>query len=470
MSTAAAPMNARNRLILEFGLKIFAPACFAAAGIGLVMLYIVNAIFAEANSLDKEYTRRAAGAAVQAVQQRMENVARDNALWDDAIRNSYEPFNEPWAYEAWGVGTELGLYNMAFIVNAEGKTIFSYENGKKMDKPIAAVFGNGLIRLVARLPQDKTTFATVSALFKRNKELYAVSAAPILPSSDAVSLPQERPNNLIFAKLIDGEMLATLAQQHVLDGLSFDREDKLSGDTLSLTDYDGETIGALTWTSRRPGDIARLKYDDIIKIMIGTILAVMGTLVYFSWRNFEEANASKQNALESSLRDELTGLANRRKIISELTETLERHPGPVGGLSIIYADLDGFKNVNDTHGHEAGDELLRAAANGFRRIVGDRGMVARVGGDEFAIIVQTPDAAAAAREIAAAMIELLSVPMTFANHVASLGVSIGLVDSFDGPADAEEMLRRADIAMYVAKSGGRHRACVFAPQMDFDPR
>jgi diguanylate cyclase (GGDEF)-like protein len=135
---------------------------------------------------------------------------------------------------------------------------------------------------------------------------------------------------------------------------------------------------------------------------------------------------------------------------------------------VIFADLDGFKEVNDSYGHEIGDLLLKSAAGGFEFIAQGRGTVARLGGDEFAIVVQGPNAASTARDIAQNMLRFLAEPIVFGGRVASVSVSAGIVDRTgnDAEADAEELLRRADAAMYAAKSGGRNRIQIYDPSLD----
>ena len=114
---------------------------------------------------------------------------------------------------------------------------------------------------------------------------------------------------------------------------------------------------------------------------------MISVLLYMSWKGFKEAHDSQADAVAASLRDDLTGLANRREMLAALTRHLTTARSSGRGLSVIYADLDGFKEVNDSYGHEVGDMLLKAAAAGFAYLARDADVVARLGGDEFAIIL-----------------------------------------------------------------------------------
>jgi diguanylate cyclase (GGDEF)-like protein len=137
--------------------------------------------------------------------------------------------------------------------------------------------------------------------------------------------------------------------------------------------------------------------------------------------------------------DELTTLPNRRRLISEIQNYAERRG------SLLLLDLDGFKPVNDTYGHEAGDKVLQQVAQRFSRALPNHALLARLGGDEFGILVN--GSKESVMEIALALRGTLSYPFLVDGHEVSIGVSIGIADN-DGAAD---LLQRADNAMYSAK-------------------
>src|SRR5205085_2214595 len=150
----------------------------------------------------------------------------------------------------------------------------------------------------------------------------------------------------------------------------------------------GEPVGTLAWTSRRPGDIARLKFGDGAKVILATLLLVMGMLIYTTWKSYRGTYDSEARALHNAMHDELSGLPNRRMLLQSLAEILAKPPSVRKDLALVYADLDGFKEINDTYGHEAGDQVIRAVAAAFSNLAAARGgSVARLGGDEFAVTV-----------------------------------------------------------------------------------
>jgi diguanylate cyclase (GGDEF)-like protein len=150
--------------------------------------------------------------------------------------------------------------------------------------------------------------------------------------------------------------------------------------------------------------------------------------------------------------DQLTGLANRRRFHERWHAALRETVGPT---ALLYLDLDGFKPVNDTLGHEAGDAVLVAVADRLRAVVRAGDVVARLGGDEFAVVMPWTDDHSA-RALAQRIVDALAEPFDTATRPVFIGASVGVVVAPQG-ADPDGELRRADTAMYAAKAAGRNR-------------
>jgi diguanylate cyclase (GGDEF)-like protein len=176
------------------------------------------------------------------------------------------------------------------------------------------------------------------------------------------------------------------------------------------------------------------------------------------------AEVSERRTLQDQLthqafHDALTGLPNRALFVRRLTECVAT-AGPDDTPSAVLVDLDGFKSVNDTLGHGAGDELLQVIADRLRECVRDDDTVARLGGDEFAVVVVRGDPLTVTRRL----LEAVQRPIRLAGQEVSINASIG-VARFGEQADAGELLADADIAMYAAKHAGKARYEVFRPDM-----
>ena len=153
--------------------------------------------------------------------------------------------------------------------------------------------------------------------------------------------------------------------------------------------------------------------------------------------------------------DSLTGLANRHRMTRRLESTLAAFKSSRRACALMMLDLDRFKQVNDTMGHPAGDELLRQVAERLRNIVGERGEIGRLGGDEFQIILPDLDDRGKLGELAGKVIQIVSQPYPIDGKRAIIGTSIGIaVAPYDG-LEKDELVRAADLALYAAKKGGR---------------
>lgn len=162
--------------------------------------------------------------------------------------------------------------------------------------------------------------------------------------------------------------------------------------------------------------------------------------------------------------DSLTGLPNRSQFYTHLTQSMKRAPRGSEQLVLLSIDLDQFKEVNDTRGHPTGDELLRVVAKRLRQSVKGADMVARFGGDEFQVLLRMdPDGAGL---VARRIIDDLSKSYSIDGQLISIGASIGIAFAPGDAANADELLRCADMALYCAKAEGRGTFRSFDPSME----
>ncbi len=159
--------------------------------------------------------------------------------------------------------------------------------------------------------------------------------------------------------------------------------------------------------------------------------------------------------------DTLTGLANRAALIAELEAALSnRRQHPERGFAVLFVDLDRFKEVNDAHGHLAGDAVLKAVADRLRQATRADDVVARLGGDEMVVLQKHVASVEAATTLAARIIHAVARPIEVAGQRVLLGASIGVVVADPESESAETLLARADRAMYRAKETRRGGYCV----------
>jgi diguanylate cyclase (GGDEF)-like protein len=176
------------------------------------------------------------------------------------------------------------------------------------------------------------------------------------------------------------------------------------------------------------------------------------------------AGTQRQLAREAST-DALSGLANRAAFSARLDALLAQPDRRPGVQAILFVDLDDFKEVNDRHGHDSGDGLLCEVARRLERVMRPGDLVARLGGDEFALLLDDLTEPAGAVAVAHRIVESLDEPIVVGADTVRVGASIGVAVR-DAGSTATQLMRRADLAMYAAKSKGKNRVEVFDAGLD----
>lgn len=182
-------------------------------------------------------------------------------------------------------------------------------------------------------------------------------------------------------------------------------------------------------------------------------------------RDNTERRLAEQNTFFLANHDLLTGLPNRARFLERLHEALMNADRDHTGVALLLLDLDRFKTVNDTLGHQAGDQLLKLVSQRLSQCVRETDTVARLGGDEFVLILTRLKSLSSAELIAENIIRELSQPFAVEKHAVNSGASIGIAFYPQDGSDSGELLQKADLAMYRAKATGRGRYRVFAPGM-----
>lgn len=183
-------------------------------------------------------------------------------------------------------------------------------------------------------------------------------------------------------------------------------------------------------------------------------------------------DATDRHRLQSHLayqayHDPLTALPNRALFSERLEEIFRSTPArSVRRVGVCFLDLDGFKEVNDSLGHDVGDQMLQAVAGRLARCVGERGLVARMGGDEFVVLVADSRGVDELVGLADALLDALEPPLLLAGQQLSVSASMGLVEQAVVDTSASELMRTADVTLYSAKAGGRGRWAVYDPTRD----
>ena len=200
----------------------------------------------------------------------------------------------------------------------------------------------------------------------------------------------------------------------------------------------------------------------LAEVSINCINANGMILLSFIIRDVTQNNLKKTQILHKIYEDPLTGLGNRRLFLKRLEAIFEESKNTISKrFAVLFIDLDRFKVVNDTFGHNVGDELLINVAHRLKNCLRDTDVIARQGGDEFTVLIEGEDIADSISQIASRLSDLMNQPYTIFDQQLVVTASIGVLLSSDCYSNTDEILRDADFAMYNAKSSGKATFTIF---------
>ena len=205
--------------------------------------------------------------------------------------------------------------------------------------------------------------------------------------------------------------------------------------------------------------------EDIAHLVVG----FNGMITELRMRDRAKREAESR-LRHQALVDELTGLPNRRLLSDRLTQSLGSARREKKLVGLLFIDLDGFKSVNDSFGHAAGDMLLTEVAQRFRSRTRESDTLARIGGDEFTVILNHVESKEDVGKAAESFLESLRAPFSIAGHEITIGASIGISLSTNDRQEDGDLLQQADSAMYVAKRDGKNRVVYFSKDLGVSVR
>jgi diguanylate cyclase (GGDEF)-like protein len=411
-----------------------------------------------------------------AVGQSLSAIARDqeaSTYWDDAVlRTRQRPLDYAWLDN--NLGTWFHTYykhDEAYLLDPEDRPVYAMQNGFRSQPATFRKVAARALPLAKDLRHAlRTTFLAPEG--SQGKTIGAsqvttiggrpafISVKPIVSESGTISQVPGAEYLHVSVRYLDRSFLRDLAGQYGIENARFGTTPALG--SIALTDNEEHRIGYINWQPFVPGRAIEERLVPVLLLALFAVATSIALLLAGLRRGRMELEASRAQAEHLAFHDSLTGLPNRKLFEDRLDHALCRRGSRV---AVLLLDLDRFKNVNDTLGHQAGDALIRDFGMRLTKLTREGDTISRLGGDEFAILIEDTDQSDVKR-LAKRIVEDIRRPFEIIGTHVYVGVSVGVALSGAQASDRLELVRRADIALYAAKDGGRDSYRIFSSDMD----
>ena len=414
------------------------------------------------------------------------NEQKSSAWWDDPVAKITDKAIDLEFTDAnFGVFfTETYGHDEVYILNAEDRPLYGFANAKRLDpaafekrrpalaalideirrgdrsklEPRPDIVGDSTNRYHVLVPDQAARWA--GHIVSVDGRPAVVAGMTIVPNMDK-SLLKGTPNLLLSITHIDDAFISDIGRLAAAARFGPDVPTVARGRSRSKAFVGDEGIpaGFLTWTTKRPGHILLI----IILPLVALGILATGFLSMTMFRRLRRAHDSLQYEAKH---DALSGLPNRVEMVEKIESFLHRQRIELSNRRAVaaYIDIDRFKDINDTLGHEAGDQLIKAVGQRLKARLRPQDFLSRFGGDEFAILGM-PVGSGGDAAIADRIAQAFALPFSVHGQSIRVTASVGLAVAPDNGVTADELMRHADIALYEAKNQGRDCAVFFSPEM-----
>ncbi len=409
----------------------------------------------EANRIDSERTAHALRNAVMSEAAELLAIAGDNANWDDAAIALYDNIGvRDFVADNYVDTTANGeLYDGVVAVRRTGQIVFNLKNGALSSVSPRQWLGPEFDRLVASAAADGQTHA----LLRSADGIRLVGLALVQPTTPTLLTAHRARNRepiyVLFTRPLSRANVAEIGETLIIEQLEPGAAGGADGalllndngtDVTTLHDIAGNDIGTLRWRPTLPGSSAVARSLPFMLVALLAAFIACALLLRRSYASVAEIN-------RIALLDALSELPNRRA----LRRLTQRVLSTEADVALAFVDLDGFKLVNDLYGHGVGDQLIVQCASFIAGIAPNPGSTARLGGDEFAILAHGDGAKERLIASVEALLMRMREPFEIGDRTIGVGASIGLSCRGTAGESASELMRQADVAMYVAKRSGK---------------
>jgi len=492
------PLIERDHLLRGDLRRLTTLIAVAIAFFGLVLLAIIAYAGWKANETAVDRERTLLDNALNQSIARVLNEQKSVAWWDDAVLNITDN-----AIDLDFVDANFGIFltetygqDEVYILNAMNKPLYAWFDGER-EQPSTFERRRPAVEAVvqeAREGKQSPFLKNRPDSFSPSQSSYrllagvlgvarwaghivsvdgrpAVVAALAIVPNVQMDILKGTPNLLVSVTYVDEEFITQIGRTLLLPDLSLKPQPVEAAAVVSEPFFsdDGVLAVYLNWTTRQPGQVLL----TIILPLVAFGVLLTGLLSQIMFGRLKRASAAlaqrEFEARHEAKHDALSGLPNRVHMVEKIEKFLNSYIARRNGQRALaaYIDIDRFKDVNDTLGHEAGDELIKLVAQRLSARLRPNDFLARFGGDEF-VILCAPAGADTGETIIERIAQTFASPFAIKGQAISVTASAGLAFAPDNGATADELMRHADIALYEAKSQGRDRAVFFSTKMADD--
>jgi diguanylate cyclase (GGDEF)-like protein len=451
------------------------------ATVALTFLVLVAVLMLSASRSDQISRRRMLRVVEYALTKSVEKVPYDQesvAIWDEALQHVNQSLDLEWIDINLGVWMyDYFKHDRSYVVSADNELLYAMADGKRTsaDRSLPA----GKIADVVAVLREKIQDGGLDRYEKGEERIpravdlgfvdsrpAIVSAMPLVSDTGAITQKRGTESLIVAVRFLDSSFLPDLAAAYLLKGVRLSRENDTATNELSypLRDVAGAPVGYFIWQPELPGSTILRDLAPLFALGALAIGVAVTFLVRSLRHTYTELVVSEAHSKHLAYHDALTGLPNRAYFNDRLEETLGEVRDGRGQAALMFLDLDRFKEVNDTFGHAVGDALIREVTAQLNALLSDGDILARMGGDEFALI-KANTSKAEVESFGRLISATCERPFDIDGLKVLVGVSIGIAMAPEASTDRSELARKADIALYQAKKSTTARVQFFSEEM-----
>jgi diguanylate cyclase (GGDEF)-like protein len=445
------------------------------AGVLLTAVVFLSANRADHFALERQ--RTIAGHEIDDQRAALPHDQESVAIWDEAVRKVSQNLDRDWA------DTNLGFWmhdyfrhDVTLVLDRSNRVIYGMRGDKqridqaRVPAEVEPLVGDLRSRIakgaMADFASGKSPNPRAVDLVRFGDHPAIVSVMPFVSDSGKLAVPVGTEALLVSVRYLDGDLLDLVARRHVWQRVRFGWMNKPTGGEASfaLRRNSGSVLGYFIWRVEKPGFNIITEVLPFLIIAFAVVGAIVNVLLRRLRQSYMELSSRDAQSRQLAFYDPMSGLPNRALFNSSFDTALGGMDKGRGGLALVVLDLVRFGQLNDTFGHPTGDALIREVATRLGEIIGEKDLLARIGGDEFAIVL-SDSSEINIEAFCSRLLARLGRPLELLGNSARIDAIMGVAIAPAHGIDRVELLRKAEIALHRAKDE-RASYRVFDESMD----